>query len=280
MSARMSVRASSSGRRGGLLATLLGVAIVAVFLYPVYWLVSASVQPGATPSSVRALPTSLDLASYGTALADQGGNILTSLMVAIGSAVLTVVIAAPAAFGLSRLRSRFVDIVLITMFVAQIVPPIVLTNSLYTMFNSVGLVNTLPGLILANASGTLPFAILLLRSFMLELDPEVLEAARLDGAGRLRSFALIVLPLSRNAVVAAAVFGFLAGWGDFLFAVTLSTGTDLRTMTVGLFQYLSSPNVPWSVVMATSVLASLPAVLLLLLAQRSLRAGLGVGSGK
>lgn len=276
----MSASMGTTRRRGGPLATLVGATVVAAFLYPVYWLVNASLQPGTTPASIRAVPASIDLSSYSTAMADQGDNILTSLIVAIGSALLTVAIAAPAAFGLSRLRSRFVDVVLITMFVAQIVPPIVLTNSLYTMFNSVGLVNTLPGLILANASGTLPFAILLLRSFMLELDPEVLEASRLDGAGKLRSFVLIVLPLSRNAMVAAGVFGFLAGWGDFLFAITLSTGTELRTMTVGIFQYLSSPNVPWSVVMATSVLASLPAVLLLLLAQRSLRAGLGVGSGK
>ncbi|WP_156760748.1 carbohydrate ABC transporter permease [Microbacterium karelineae] len=276
----MSTSTGITRRRGGLLATLVGIVVVAAFLYPIYWLVSASLQPGTSPSSVRAIPRSIDLASYSMAMADQGGNILTSLMVAIGAALLTIAIATPAAFGLSRLRSRFVDVVLITMFVAQIVPPIVLTNSIYTMFNSVGLVNTLPGLILANASGTLPFAILLLRSFMLELDPEVLEAARLDGAGKLSSFVLIVLPLSRNAMVAVGVFGFLAGWGDFLFAITLTTGTELRTMTVGIFQYLSSPNVPWSVVMATSVLASLPAVLLLLLAQRSLRAGLGAGSGK
>jgi multiple sugar transport system permease protein len=276
----VSAIAITAGRRGRLLAALVGVAVVAAFLYPVYWLVSASFQPGVTSASIRAVPRSIELSSYTTALIDQGGNIITSLMVALGAAALTVAIATPAAFGLSRLQSRFVDVVLVTMFVAQIVPPIVLTNSLYTMFNSVGLVNTLPGLILANASGTLPFAILLLRSFMLELDPEVLEAARLDGAGRVRSFVLIVLPLSRNAMVAAAVFGFLAGWGDFLFAITLTTGSELRTITVGIFQYLSSPNVPWSVVMATSVLASLPAVILLLLAQRSLRAGLGVGSGK
>jgi multiple sugar transport system permease protein len=270
----------SGGHFSSALRSILGAIILALLLYPIFWLVSASFQPGATAATVTPLPSPPSLEAFQQAFEDQASNIVTSLIVGIGTALLAVAIAAPAAFGLARLRSRFVDVVLITLFIAQIVPGIVLANSLYTMFNSVGLVNTYFGLMLANASGTLPFAILLLRSFMRELDGEILEAARLDGAGQVRTFFAIVLPLSRNALITAAVFGFLAGWGDFLFALTLTTSAEIRTITIGIYQYLSSPNVEWSAVMAASVLASIPAVLLLLLLQRYLKAGLAQGSGK
>ncbi len=267
-------------RRSAWMQTAAAAIIIAVMLYPIFWLISGSLQPDASAATIQAIPRTFDLASYARAIADQSRSIGTSLIVAIGTALLSVTIAAPAAFGLARLRSRFVDVVLITLFVAQIVPGIVLSNSLYTMFSSIGLLNTIPGLILANASGSLPFALLLLRSFMLELDPEILEAARLDGATSIRSFLSIVVPLSSNALITAGVFGFLAGWGDFLFALTLSTGSELRTITIGIYQYIGSPNVDWSTVMAASVVASIPAIILLLLSQRYLRAGLGAGSGK
>ncbi|MDM4763564.1 carbohydrate ABC transporter permease [Galbitalea sp. SE-J8] len=271
---------TAAARLSPWLKTLGAVGILVAMLYPVYWLVSASFQPGASAATIQAIPPSFDLTSFRKAVDEQLGPILTSLAVAIGTALLSIVIAAPAAFGLSRLRSRFVDVVLITLFIAQIVPGIVLSNSLYTMFQSIGLLNTIPGLILANASGSLPFALLLLRSFMLEIDQEVLEAARLDGAGAVRTLLQIVAPISRNALITAGVFGFLAGWGDFLFALTLSTGSELKTMTVGVYEYISSPNVDWSTVMAASVLASLPAIVLLIVSQRYLRVGLGAGSGK
>jgi len=262
------------------LRTLLGAAILALLLYPIFWLVSASFQSGTNGMSFDFLPTSPNLDAFRQAFDDQFSNIATSFIVAVGTAILSVSIAAPAAFGLARLKSRFVDVVLITLFIAQIVPSIVLANSLYTMFNSVGLINTYFGLILANASGTLPFAILLLRSFLRDLDEEVLEAAHLDGAGQMRAFVSIVLPLSRNAMITAGVFGFLAGWGDFLFALTLTTTAELRPVTLGIYQYISSPNIEWPAVMAAGVLAAIPAILLLLALQRYLKAGLAQGSGK
>jgi multiple sugar transport system permease protein len=273
-------RSAHRKRFGNALRSLLGAVILALLLYPVFWLVSASFQPGSNAASISPLPLPPSIDAYQQAFEDQFSNIVTSFIVAVGTAVISLAIAAPAAFGLARLRSRFVDVVLITLFIAQIVPGIVLANSLYTMFNSVGLVNTYFGLMLANASGTLPFAILLLRSFMRELDGEILEAARIDGAGQIRTFFAIVLPLSRNALITAGVFGFLAGWGDFLFALTLTTSAELRTVTIGIYQYISSPNVQWPAVMAAGVLASIPAILLLLLLQRYLKAGLAQGSGK
>ena len=136
------------------------------------------------------------------------------------------------------------------------------------------------GLILADSTLAIPFAILILRAFMLTLPTSVLDAAEVDGAGPVRVFVSIVLPMSRNAIVTAALFSFLFAWGDFLFALTLTTTDDVRPVTLGLYTYVGAFVADWSAVMATAVLASLPAVVLLVVAQRYVAAGTTAGAVK
>jgi multiple sugar transport system permease protein len=119
-----------------------------------------------------------------------------------------------------------------------------------------------------------------MRAFMGTVPSEVIEAARVDGAGQIRSFVSIVLPMSRNALITAALFTFLFTWSDFLFALTLTTTEDVRPVTLGLFTYIGTYVNDWSAVMATAVLASLPAFVLLLIAQRFVTAGVTSGSVK
>jgi multiple sugar transport system permease protein len=108
----------------------------------------------------------------------------------------------------------------------------------------------------------------------------VLEAGRVDGAGHLRTFLSIVLPMSRNALITAGLFTFLFSWADFLFALTLTTTEDVRPVTLGLYTYIGTYVNDWSSVMATAVLASLPAVVLLVVAQRFVAAGVASGAVK
>lgn len=262
------------------LLTGAGLMVVAVMLLPVYWMISASLQHGVTSANVQWLPLQPDLSGYATAIKDQVGNIQTSLIVAIGSALGAIAIATPAAFGLSRLRSRLVDVVLMVILLTQMIPGIVLSNAFYSMFSGAGLLNTYLALIIANSTMGVPFAIIVLRSFMLSIDTEVLEAATLDGAGPVRSFLAMVLPLSRNAVITASVFAFIYGWGDFLFGLTLSNTSAVRPVTIGIYQYIGAKQISWDAVMASSLLASVPAIILLLVSQKYIKAGLGAGAGK
>jgi len=151
-------------------------------------------------------------------------------------------------------------------------------NALYGAYAVLGLLNSVPGLILADSTAGIPFAILIIRAFLGAIPVEVVEAARVDGAGQIRAFVSIVLPMSRNALVTAALFTFLCTWSDFLFALTLTTTEAVRPVTLGLFQYLGSYVSDWSSVMATAVLASIPAVVLLLVAQRYVSAGVTGGA--
>ncbi|MDX3763568.1 carbohydrate ABC transporter permease [Streptomyces sp. AK02-04a] len=249
-------------------------------LFPVYWIVNASLQPAGNTLRGSWFPFHPDLSGYATALRNQGGNLVTSLVVALGSVALSLGLAAPAAYALAQFRLHGTNLVLFGILVTQMVPGIVVANALYSAYNDLGLLNSYLGLILADSTAGVPFAIIILRSFMQSIPREIIEAAHVDGAGRLRVFCSVVLPVSRNALSTAAVFTFLFTWSDFLFALTLTTTQTVRPITLGIYQYIGAHTNQWNAIMATTVLASLPAALLLVVAQRHVAAGATSGAVK
>ncbi|MGW3045988.1 carbohydrate ABC transporter permease [Kitasatospora sp. NPDC001159] len=254
--------------RGGRLSTLVGIVLLVLMLFPVYWMVNSSLQPAGNILGGEWFPFHPDLSGYATALRDQGRNLVTSLVLAVGSALLSLAIAAPAAHALARFRLRGTKVVLLGILTTQTVPSIVVANALYGAYNDLGLLNSRLGLVLADSTAGVPFAIVVLHSFMRNIPEEVIEAARVDGAGRLRVFRSVVLPLSRNALITTGVFTFLFAWSDFLFALTLTTTDTVRPITLGVYQYLGAHTNHWNAVMATAVLASVPAAVLLVVVQR------------
>ncbi|MFI5953393.1 carbohydrate ABC transporter permease [Cryptosporangium sp. NPDC051539] len=260
--------------------TLGGIAILAVLLFPIYWMVNVSLQPSGGAVETPWIPIHLDLSGYSKALHDQGRHLLTSLVISLGSVGFSLLIATPAAYALAQFRIRFSGVVLLGILLSQMVPGIVVANALYSAYNDLGLLNSIGGLILADSTAGIPFAMLILRAFMGALPREVVEAAWVDGAGPVRTFVSVVLPMCRNALVTAALFTFLFTWGDFLFALTLTTTEDVRPVTLGLYTYIGSFVEDWSSVMATAVLASIPAVVLLVVAQRYVAAGTTAGAVK
>jgi multiple sugar transport system permease protein len=254
--------------------------ILAVLLFPLYWMLNVSLQPGGSAVDISWLPIHPSFHGYATALDQQGRNLTTSLIVALGSVVFSLLVATPAAYALAHFRIRGANLVLFAILISQMVPGIVVANALYSAYNDLGLLNSIPGLILADSTAGIPFAILIVRAFMGNIPQSVVEAARVDGAGPVRAFRSIVLPMSRNALITAGLFTFLFTWGDFLFALTLTTTENVRPVTLGLFQYIGTYVNDWSSVMATAVLASIPAVILLLVAQKYVAAGTTGGAVK
>jgi len=268
-------------RRRGWIWTLVTVVVLTVYLFPVYWMISASLQPTANSADTAWFPTSPGLGGYETALDDAGlGGLRVSLLVALGSVLLTLFVAIPAAYALSRLRSRAVSLALILLLLAQMIPSVVLATSFYAMFNSWGLLNTFVGLILANSTAGVPFAIIVMRAFMLRLDTEVIEAATVDGLGPVGTLWRIVVPLSRNAIVTAGVFAFLFSWGDLLFGLTLVSRNDMYPVSVLIFALSNSNLNTWAATMAASLIASVPALVVIIAAQRHVKAGLSAGAGR
>jgi len=262
------------------IGTVVGIALLAVMLFPVYWMVNISLQPAGPAIEAAWFPFEAQFQGYATALSEQGQALGTSLVIALGSVVLSLAIATPAAYALAQFRFRWINAVLFGILISQMIPGIVVANALYAAYNDVGLLNSIPGLILADSTAGIPFAILIMRAFMANIPPSIIEAAKVDGAGDFRAFRSIVLPVSLNAVITAGLFTFLFTWSDFLFALTLTTTDDVRPITLGIYQYIGTYTADWSTVMATAVLASLPAIVLLLAAQRFIAAGATGGAVK
>src|SRR5690606_18350997 len=146
-------------------------------------------------------PLRPDAGGYVRALGDQGANLVTSLIVAVGAALLSLALAAPCAYALAQFRIRGTAALLFLILVSQMVPGIVIANALYTVYTQLGLISTLPGLLLANATAGVPFAILIMRAYLETFPVSIVEAARVDGCGHVRAFWSIVLPVSRNSLI-------------------------------------------------------------------------------
>lgn len=268
------------GRRSSYLHTAIGIVLVAIMLFPVYWMLNASLAPAGNSLNTQWLPLDPDFSGYSRAIADQGQNLVTSLIVAVGACLLSVTIAAPCAYALAQFKIKGTAVLLFLVLISQMIPGIVIANALYTVYTPLGLINSIPGLILADASQGIPFAILIMRAYLETFPTSIVEAARVDGCGHVRAFWRVVLPVSRNSLITAGIFSFLFAWSDFLMALTLTTGETIRPVTLGLYTYIGTNDTDWSAVMSTAVLSSLPAVILMIIAQKYVAAGATGGAVK
>jgi multiple sugar transport system permease protein len=150
----------------------------------------------------------------------------------------------------------------------------------YAIYLSLGVLNSSAGLVLADSTIAVPFGVLIFTAFMSGIPEELFQAAKIDGAGSFRVFWSIVLPVSRNAIVTVSLFSFLWAWSDFIFANTLVGGGSRRPVTLGIYRYIGNNNQEWNAIMATAVVASVPAAVLLVLAQRYVAAGVTAGAVK
>jgi multiple sugar transport system permease protein len=265
------------------LATTGALAALVVLLFPLYAVIIASFETNAqliASSHYNFFPPQWSLSNYSNVLSTQGGHVLSSLIIGLGTTLITLLIALPAAHALARYRFRVTGLLVGGLLIAQILPSIVIANSMFILYHKLHLLNSYPGLILADASYAVPFSILVLRAFMLSLPRDVLAAARVDGASEWRAFTRVVLPMSRSAIITVALFAFLNGWGDFIFALTLLNGNTFEPITLSIYTYVGEFATSWGEAMALAVFAVLPAAMLLIAAQRYIAAGLTVGSVK
>ncbi|MBD8205836.1 MULTISPECIES: carbohydrate ABC transporter permease [unclassified Microbacterium] len=262
--------------------TLVGVVLTAVMLFPVYWMVNVSLTP---QSDMRKSPPDLfpltpTFEGYEKVLSDQLPFLGTSFVIGFGTVILTLALSAPAAFALAKLNPRGGSALSFALLIAQMIPGIIMAMGFYAIYLNLGILNTIPGLILADSTLAVPFGVLIFTAFMRGIPDELLAAARIDGAGTWRTFRSIVLPVSRNSMVTVALFAFLWSWSDFIFASTLNSGGKVQPITIGIYRYIGNNNQEWNAIMATAVVASIPAAVLLVLAQRYVAAGVTAGAVK
>ncbi|MFI7706717.1 carbohydrate ABC transporter permease [Nonomuraea sp. NPDC049480] len=262
--------------------TAVGLVLTGVMLFPVYWMINVSFtrDTDMRKSPPNWFPVDGTLEGYRAVLDQQLPYLGVSLVVGLGTVALTLLLAAPAAYSLAKLRPRGGGTLSFVLLIAQMIPGIIMAMGFYAIFLSTGVLNTVPGLIVADSTLAVPFAVLILTTFMSGIPEELLQAARTDGAGVVRTFWSIVLPVSRNSLITVSLFAFLWAWSDFIFASTLDQGGDHQPITLGIYHYIGNNNQEWNAIMATAVIASIPATILLVVAQRYVAAGVTAGAVK
>jgi multiple sugar transport system permease protein len=262
--------------------TAIGVVLTAIMLFPVYWMVNVSFTKD---TDMRATPPHLfpfdgTLEGYRAVLHQQAPYLGTSLLIGLGTVLLTVALSAPAGYSLAKLRPRGGGVLSFVLLIAQMIPGIIMAMGFYAIYLKLGVLNSAAGLVLADSTIAVPFGVLIFTAFMSTIPQELTSAALIDGASQWRTFISVILPVSRNAVVTVSLFAFLWAWSDFVFATTLDGGGSQQPITLGIYHYIGNNNQQWNAIMATAVVASIPATLLLIVAQRYVAAGVTAGAVK
>ena len=274
-----------TGRRvaGKGLALLLQLLLAVVVLLPFFWMLSVSLKPATEPFAIpaRLWPDHPTFENYVTAFRPEFRQyFLNSVIVSAATLAITIPLALLAAYSFTRLQMRLFSAFLVLIIVAQMFPSSAIIIPLYKMVKSAGLLNTYTALVIAYITVTLPVAIWMLRGFLAKLPGTLEEAAAIDGATPLQAFFQVVVPLCRPGIVATAVFVLIVTWQEFLFALSFTSTKEMRTLPVGVNDYIGQYGIRYGELMANAVMISLPVVIAFFFLQRHFVAGLTQGAVK
>lgn len=265
-----------------ILVTLLGIVFTVIMLFPVYWMVVNSLETNQEIFSIPVplIPTRITFDAYISTFGDQFPHLLTSLIVSLGTVVVSLIIATPAAYALAHFHLRFSRLLTFALLLGQMIPAVTLATPMFLIFNKLNLLNSYPGLILADSTYAVPFDVIILAAFIQSLPYELVEAAFIDGTGEWGAFFRIMLPLAVPGIVTAGLFAFLFAWGDFLYGLTIMTVNDIQPISLSIYTYLGQFNSQWNNLMAVATLGAIPAAILLIAFQRYITSGLSSGALK
>ncbi|MEV5751981.1 carbohydrate ABC transporter permease [Actinoallomurus sp. NPDC052308] len=273
-------------RRIALNAAGIGVFLVSVF--PVFWMVSTAFKPNgeifsATPHPLPEDPTLGHfrfVVSGGVAGVSFWHYLANSAILAISTVLISGLLALLAATAVARFRFRFRTTFLIMLLIVQMVPCEALVIPLFVDLKRMDMLNSLVGLTAVYVGFALPFGIWMLRGFVAAVPKELEEAAALDGAGPLRIFFRVLLPLVAPGLVATSVFSFITAWNEFPFAYTFLKDQDKATLPIMLQFFFGRSGNDWGPIMAASTLLTLPVIAFFLIVQRRMVSGLVAGAVK
>ena len=258
-------------------------AILLIFLFPFLWVFLTSVRPENElfSDTFRFISETITFANYEALLESEFPRyILNSLIVCVPATFIAVVVSFMAAYSFSRRRFRWRGPLLILVVFSQLFPWVILVTPVYSLFYRLNLVNSFPGLIIAYIAITVPFTLYMLLGYLDSVPRELDEAAVIDGCSTLGTMWRVVLPVAWPGVAATAIYAFAQCWNEFLFALTLMTRSEVKTIPVGLAGFFGEYSTNWGLVMAASVVTTLPTLVIFLLLKRQLVSGLTAGAVK
>lgn len=270
-------------KQSGVVALLFRIVLLVLYGVPVFWILLTSIKPQGDVESSKAMfifaPT---IEAYVSAL--HGGGLVTagmqSAFIAVGTTILTLAIAIPAAYGLARVGGRITTVCLGLLIVLQMMPQTATVIPLFQVFGSWGLLGNRVAVVLADTALLTPFATILLRPFFRSVPVALEEAASIDGASSPRTFWSIVLPVARNGVATTGTLVFILSWGEFLYAINFLLSPGNYPLSALLAEQVSAFGIDWPGLMALAAITSIPILILFLFTYRLLREGLTLGAVK
>jgi multiple sugar transport system permease protein len=267
-----------------LLLVELPVLLILVFaLAPFVWMLLTSIKPTADLSlfPVRYWPSTVTSAHYEMLLQRTSffQNWINSLLIATGAVVVGLSVSIPAAYAFSRFRFSGRNMLLTGFLVINMFPVVLLIIPLFVLMRHLGLIDTFLGVIIGHSTFSIPFSIWMLVSYFNAIPQDLDEAAEIDGATRLQTIRLVILPLIAPGLVTTAIYVFITSWNEYLFAMMLS-GDKVRPVTVALQLFIGEFTVQWGLLTAGGALIALPVTLLFLFIQKRLVGGLTAGAVK
>jgi ABC-type glycerol-3-phosphate transport system permease component len=273
---------------------MIGLGVCTIVMYslgPLIWIFIASITPELKADFSRAwqsnrevsyFPSNPTFANYFQLFENVpfGTYFINSATIATGNMILTLVVASLGAYGFVRFRFIGRKSILIAILVTYTIPSVVLLVPLLVIFRNFGLNNTHFGMILAEATHTAPFVLLLMINYFSTIPKELEEAAQIDGCSRIKTFWKIVIPISVPGLVAGGLLAFIMTWNNFLFAFLLTSTAAVKTLPVIMRQFALGEPAVWGVSAAGALISTLPVVLIFLLFQRMLMSGLAAGAVK
>jgi multiple sugar transport system permease protein len=260
------------------------IGIVVFCLLPFYWLLNISLKTGPDLSSASIVPPHPTLANFKSIFQNAAFTraLLNSAIVSLTTTAIGVIVGSFAAYALARLKMRGKFLLLAIVLSITTFPQIAIAAPLFRLWTDIGLYNTLPGLIIPYLTFALPLSIYILVSFFREIPKDLEEAALVDGATNFEAFRKVVVPLAAPGLATTAILTFISAWNEFLLATTLTSSTTARTVPVAISQFTGSSEfeVPLGTQSAASVVISIPLIVLVLLFQKRIVAGLTAGAVK
>jgi N,N'-diacetylchitobiose transport system permease protein len=283
MSALATAGGRAGRRRSRLGWNLLGLLVFATVGFPAYWMIDTAFKPAkdAIDPDPSLLPTGITLSNFRRALdiADFWGPVGRSLVVSLSVVVIGVVVGMLAALAISRFAFRGRKTVIVGILAVQMIPIVAMIIPVFLLLNDLDQYDKLSGLVITYLTFILPFTVWTLRGFIVNIPRELEEAAMVDGCSRTGAFLRVVFPLLAPGLVATSVYGFIQAWNEYLYALMLMS-QEHQTATVWLGNFTTKHGTEYAPMMAGSTMMAVPVVVLFLLVQRKMAAGLTAGAVK
>lgn len=277
-------RRSRRSRRGTMLRyAALGLAALAA-AFPIYWMVVSSISADSSFAwPPKIIPTDISFTAYSRVV--DGTEITTwflnTLIVALGTTALSLFVGISAGLSLSRYPKNLLGrTTAFSVLLTQMLPATLLVIPIYIVFSQIGLIDSLPGLILADSAFAIPLAVWMMKGFFDGLPTELEEAAQVDGCTELMAYLRITIPLALPGIVAVSIFSFMVAWDEFFFARTLVNSDSNWVLSIGLASFQGEYTLKWADMLAAATLFSIPPLIFFILMQRKLITGLTGGAVK